>query len=51
MFFGLFQVLHSVGNQAYRFELPKKLRIYDVFHISLLKYDITKKGRVDETTF
>ena len=25
--------------------------IYDVFHVSLLEHDTTKKKRVDETTF
>ena len=36
-FFGPFQVLHSVGKQIYKLELSKKWRIYDVFHMSLLK--------------
>ncbi len=49
-FFGPFRVLHPVGKQAYKLELPKNWRIYDVFHVSLLEQDITKKGRVDETT-
>ena len=49
-FFGPFRVLHPVGNQAYKLELPKKWRIHDVFHVSLLEQDTTRKGRVDETT-
>ncbi len=36
-FFGLFRVLHPVGKQAYKLELPKKWRIYDIFHVSLLE--------------
>ena len=36
-FFGLFRVLHLVGKQAYKLELPKKWRIQDVFHVSLLE--------------
>ena len=36
-FFGLFRVLHPVGKQAYKLELPKKCKIYDIFHMSLLK--------------
>ena len=32
-FFGLFQVLHLVGKQAYKLELLKKWRIHDVFHM------------------
>ncbi len=49
-FFGPFRVLHLVGKQAYKLELSKKWKIYDVFHVSLLKQDTTSKGRVDETT-
>ena len=48
-FLGPFRVLHPVGKQAYKLELPKKWRIYDVFHVSLLEQDITKKGRVNDT--
>ena len=47
-FFGPFQVLHPVEKQAYKLEFPKKWRIDDVFHVSLLKQDTTWKGRVDE---
>ena len=48
-FFGPFRVLHPVGKQAYKLELPKKWRIHDVFHVSLLEQDTTKKGRVNDT--
>ena len=48
-FFGPFQVLHLVRNQAYKLKLPKKWKIHDVFHMSLLEYDTTRKGRVDKT--
>ena len=44
-FFGLFQVLHPVGKQAYKLELPKKWRIHDIFYVSLLEQDITRKRR------
>ena len=47
-FFGPFRVLHPVGKQAYKLELPRKWRIHDVFHVSLLEQDTTRKGRVDE---
>ena len=47
-FFGPFRVLHPVGKQAYKLELPKRWRIHDVFHVSLLEQDITRKERVDE---
>ena len=44
-FFGPFRVLHPVGKQAYKLELPKKWRIHDIFHVSLLEQDITRKRR------
>ena len=47
-FFGPFRVLHPVGKQVYKLELPKKWKIHDVFHVSLLEQDTTRKGRVDE---
>ena len=43
-------MLHLVDKQAYKIELPRKWRIYDVFHMSLLEQDITRKGWVDEMT-
>ena len=47
-FFGPFWVLHLVGKQVYKLELPKRWRIHDVFHVSLLEQDTTNKGQVDE---
>ena len=47
-FFGPFRVLHPVEKQAYKLELPRKWRIYDVFHVSLLEQDTTRKGWVKE---
>ncbi len=49
-FFSPFRVLHPVGKQTYKLELPKRWRIHDVFHVSLLEQDTTRKGRVDEAT-
>ena len=42
-------MLHPVSKQAYKLELPKKWRIYNVFHVSLLEQDITKKGHMNDT--
>ena len=36
-FLGSFWVLYLVGKQAYKLKLPKKWRIHNVFHISLLE--------------
>ena len=47
-FFGLFRVLHPIGKQAYKLELPRKWKIHDVFHVSLLEQDTTRKGWVDK---
>ena len=47
-FFRPFQVLYPVEKPAYKLKLPKKWRIYDVFHVLLLKQNITRKGRVDQ---
>ena len=40
-------MLHSVGKQAYKLELPKKWKIHDVFHVSLLEKNNTKKRQVN----
>ena len=47
-FFGLFQILYPVGKQAYKLDLPTKWKIHDVFHMSLLEQDTTRKGRMNE---
>ena len=44
-FFGPFRVLHLVRKQDYKLELPKKWRIHNVFHVSLLEQDTTGKER------
>ena len=38
-------MLHLIRKQAYKLELPKKWRIHDIFHISLLEQDTPRKGR------
>ena len=47
-FFGPFWVLYPVGKQAYKLELLRKWRIYNVFHVSLLEKDTTRKRRVNK---
>ena len=47
-FFGPFRILHPVGKQVYKLKLPKKWRIHDVFHVSLLEQDNTRKEWVHE---
>ena len=41
-------MLHLVGKQAYKLELSKKWRIYDVFYVSLLEQNTTRKEQVDK---
>ncbi len=47
-FFGPFRVLHAVGKQVYKLELPTKWKIYNVFHVSLLEQDTTRRRQVDK---
>lgn len=49
-FFGPFRVLYLVGNQAYKLELLKNWKIYNIFYMSLLEQNTTKKEQVDKTT-
>ena len=35
--FGPFEILKKHGDQAYKLDLPKRWRIHDVFHVSLLE--------------
>ena len=41
-------MLHPVGKQAYKLELPIKWRIHDVIYVLLLEQDTTKKRRVND---
>ena len=47
-FFEPFQVLYPVGKQAYKLELSKRWRMYNIFHLSLLEQETTRKVRVDK---
>ena len=47
-FFGPFQILHLVGKQAYKLKLLKRWRMHNIFHVSLLEQDKSRKQRVDK---
>ena len=47
-FFGLFWVFHLVKKQAYKLKLPKSWRIHDIFYVSLLEHENTRKRLVDK---
>lgn len=36
-YFGPYQVLHQVGTVSYKLQLPPRVGVHDVFHVSLLK--------------
>ena len=47
-FFKPFQVLYPVGKQAHKLELSKWWKMHDIFHMSPLEQDTTKKARMDK---
>ena len=49
-FLGLFRVLYLVGKQTYKLQLLKKWRIHDVFHVSLLEQNSTRKEQDDNAS-
>ena len=45
-YYGLYRVVDQIGKQAYWFDLPKSMKIHNVFHISLLKLcNLSKDGK------
>ncbi len=49
-FFGPFRVFHVVGKQVYKLKLPIKWKIHNVFYVSLLEQNITRKRRLNNKT-
>ena len=49
-FFEPFQVFHTIEKQAYKLELPTKWKIHNIFHVSLLEQNTTRRKRVDNKT-
>ena len=47
-FFEPFRVLYPVEKQVYKLELPRKWKIHNVFHVSLLEQDTTKNEQMDK---
>ena len=41
-------MLHSVKKQAYKLKLPGTWRVHDVFYVSLLEQDTTKKEQINK---
>ena len=39
-------MLYLISKQVYKHKLLKKYKIHNIFHMSLLEQDITKKERV-----
>ena len=48
-FFGPFKILECIGDQAYRLDLPKRWRIHNVFHVSLLEGFNANRGGSAQT--
>ena len=46
-FFGLFQILYLVCKQVYKLEILGNWIIHNVFYVSLLKQNTSKKGQVN----
>ena len=41
-------MLQLVGKHTYKLKLPKKCKIYDVFHVTLLEQNTMKKVLVND---
>jgi hypothetical protein len=45
-FLGLFKVLDKINSLTFKVKLPKSYKIYNVFHLSLLKLCNTPKSKI-----
>ena len=43
-FIGPFQIIDTIGTQAYKLELPPQVRVHPVFHVSLLEPYQAREG-------
>ena len=41
-------MLYPIEKQAYKLKLPKKKRVYKIFHMSLIEQNNTKKGQMSK---
>ena len=41
-------MFYLIDKQAYKLKLTKKLKIHNVFYVSLLEQDTIKKGQIDK---
>ena len=41
-------MFHLVGKQTYKLKLPRKWKIHNLFHLSLLEQDNIKKERMNK---
>jgi hypothetical protein len=49
-YYGTFEVIEGIGPVEYMIELPASMRIYNVFHVSLLKKYVPDPSHVIDWT-